>query len=165
MFILWGVKNRQRILKSMVVGTCKGCGKEGLKHIVKTDTCGTIFFIPVFVCNSKYYMACPECGTLEKISKKKYKAIKKLCKKESPAYMTQVEKIIEEGEVKVSEKDKMIKDISAIMEQLAKINYKPTDANKEKIKSAIKENLAKTYSNQKLIDKTVEEYFAKILVN
>ena len=165
MFVIYGVKNRQRIKKPTVVATCKGCGKESVKKIVKTDTCGTIFFIPVFVCNSKYYLGCPECGTLEKISKKKYKMIKQACKAGSPAKMTQVEKLIEEGGVKLSEKDKMMKDIDAIMEQLAKINYKPTEQNKEKIKKAIKENLAKTYSDKMLIEITVEEYFAKILLN
>ena len=164
MLFIYGVKNRQKEKKFKVVGACKGCGKEGLKQIVKTDTCGTIFFIPIFVVNSKYYIGCPECGTLERITKKKYKAIQQLCKQKEVVRLAEIDKHLgEQQKVALSEKERMIKDIDDIMKKLAGINYQATAENKERLEQAIKQHLAKKYSNKKLIDKTVESYFENII--
>ena len=164
MFLIYGVRNRQKVKKPLVVATCKGCGKEGVKQTLKTDTCGTLFFIPIVVANSKYYIGCPECGTLEKITKKKYKAIKELNKQKEVVYMSEVEQILAQqiGET-LSTKDKMIRDIDEIMKKLAGISYEATAENRDRLKQAIKQNLAKTYSDEKLIAKTVEAYFANII--
>lgn len=164
MFLIYGVRNRQKIKKPLVVATCKGCGKETVKQTIKTDTCGTLFFIPIVVMNSKYYIACPECGTLEKITKKKYKKIKELNKQKKVVYMSEVEQVLlQESNGKFTEKDKMIKDIDEIMKRLANVSYEATPENKERLKNAIKQNLAKTYSDQKLISKTVDEYFSNVI--
>lgn len=164
MFLIYGVRNRQKIKKPLVVASCKGCGKESVKQTLKTDTCGTIFFIPIIVANSKYYVACPECGTLERITKKKYKAIKELNKQKEVVYMSEVEALLtQKAGAKLSTKDKMIKDIDEIMKRLAGISYEATAENKDRLKKAIKQNLAKTYTDEKLVSKTVEEYFSNII--
>lgn len=166
MFLIYGARNRQKVKKPLVVATCKGCGKESVKHTIKTDTCGTIFFIPIIVANSKYYIGCPECGTLERITKKKYKAIKQLNKEKEVVYMSDVESLLgQQTPASVSTKDKMIKDIDEIMKKLAGISYEATAENKDRLKQAIKQNLAKTYSDEKLISKTVDAYFANIITS
>lgn len=162
MVFIFGVRNRQKMKKPMVVTTCKGCGKESLKHIMKADTCGTIFLAPVIVFNSKYYIACPECGTFEKISKEKYKAIKLLCKtKEGYIFMKNVEKFLQTGE-KTTLKDNIQKDIEEIFEKLKGINHKIINENKERLKKSIKENLNQKHRNSELVNKTVDEYFENI---
>ena len=87
-----------------------------------------------------------------------------LNKQKEVVYMSEVEQILAQqiGET-LSTKDKMIRDIDEIMKKLAGISYEATAENKDRLKQAIKQNLAKTYSDEKLIAKTVEAYFSNII--
>ena len=57
MFLIWGGGHREKETKYFVADICDQCGTIGKKGITKTYFCGTIFFIPVIVCNKKYFVS------------------------------------------------------------------------------------------------------------
>ncbi len=87
MFIIWGVDNKKKLLKFMVQATCGNCSTRCNMNIVKTYTCGTIFFIPVFVCKTKYFLVCPACGSVRQITKKQFKELKNAYKNGNVEYI------------------------------------------------------------------------------
>lgn len=73
MFIIWGTKDKEKILGNLGVNWhCAHCDKELRHKVVRRKTWFTLFWIPVIPIISQYFVACPICDYGIKVSKKKF---------------------------------------------------------------------------------------------
>ena len=69
MFIIFGVNQRQENLEFNQTLVCPNCGKFGSVQIIMVYTCLSLFFIPTFRWNRKYYAKLSCCGTTVELPK------------------------------------------------------------------------------------------------
>lgn len=62
MFLIIGCSDRQKKLKFSQTGRCKCCGARSEVEVYMVYTCLTLFFIPVFKWNKRYFVHMPCCG-------------------------------------------------------------------------------------------------------
>lgn len=70
MFVIWGFRDTVKILgKSRDSYHCSHCGNSSSYWVYRKRKWFTLFWIPVFLCKTEYYIACPACKYGQMISK------------------------------------------------------------------------------------------------
>lgn len=64
MFFIIGISQREKRLSYQQTMICKVCGKFGRLEVLMTYTCFTLFFLPLFRWNVKYYATASCCGSV-----------------------------------------------------------------------------------------------------
>ena len=173
MFVIWGIGSRRKYTNVFVKDTCDRCGTTENINIIADYKCGTIFFIPVFKFNKKYYEVCPNCGSFKEISKSQFKEIKAanrngLVYEEKDVIVSAkpVEAIEYTATQEISKsqnsKEEVTKEINEIVKKLKEKEYVLTSDKVDKFKQVLKEQLMKKFKDEQLIDEAIDDYF-KIL--
>lgn len=64
MFFIMGISNRQKKLNFVQWSVCKCCGSNSQIEVYMTYTCLSIFFIPIFGWNKRYFVRMSCCGAV-----------------------------------------------------------------------------------------------------
>lgn len=177
MFLIWGFGNGVKKTKVLVRDCCGACGHIAVMNIIKTYACGTIFFIPIIKCNTKYYIQCPHCGAGRRISKQEFKQLNaqfETCGNvidinSNIVEINSVNKDIKPViETKPQEQEKSLNTLISeeIDKTMAKVkanqNYILTEDKINKLKVALKQNLTKKFGEEQIVNIAVDEYFKKV---
>ncbi len=78
MIVVWGSYGLNKTFSDLpAVDFCGFCHFHGRMECVTTARLAHFCFIPLFVFDRKYFLVCPNCGNVIRISKEVFKAIKK----------------------------------------------------------------------------------------
>lgn len=167
MFLIYGTRNGKKVMKFLVREICGSCGKVSDMTIVKTYTSATIFFIPIFSVNKKYFLICPHCGNIKQITKKEFKAIKEQAQNGQVVNLgghnisdNQVQTNVEVvAPQKVEMQNQINKEIETIVNKLKEKNIAITKSNLQSVKDALKQRLMTKYQDEKLLEETINNFF------
>lgn len=162
MFFIWGVGNARKYTNVYMKDTCDRCGTTQDINVIMDYSYGSIFFIPVIKLKKKYYVVCQRCGSFKQISKKEFKEIK--VHNRSGLVYGKTDVVVKSEPVKALEnKDdsitEIIKEIESLISQLKERNYVLTEEKLPRFKVVLKEQLITKFSNEQLVDESIEEYF------
>ncbi len=77
MIVVYGVKRKIKIVKSLGQNTCTNCGHVVETALAKEGGYCHVYYIPVFpYVGGLKFIACPNCGVMEPVSSQKFKEIK-----------------------------------------------------------------------------------------
>ncbi len=77
MFLIMGINEGRKDFDFSQFITCAICGKYGRFNVFMTYTVLSLFFIPVFRWNKRYYVQTSCCGTIYELDKEVGKAVSK----------------------------------------------------------------------------------------
>ena len=77
MFFMMGIMDRQKELSFNQTVICDVCGKYGSFRVFMTYTVLSLFFIPCFKWNRRYYVRTSCCDTIYELDKETGKSIEK----------------------------------------------------------------------------------------
>lgn len=77
MFFIFGISTKQKDIDFTQMIVCPSCGSYGRIELFMTYSYASIFFIPMFKWNKKYYTRSSCCGSLYSIDKDLGKAIER----------------------------------------------------------------------------------------
>lgn len=69
MFFIFGIENKEKVIKTIRNIICKGCGQMSSYELLFTYNFLHLFFIPIFKWNKKYYLRARCCNSIFEISK------------------------------------------------------------------------------------------------
>ncbi len=75
MFLMIGVNDRQEVLDFRQLVFCENCGRESTVEVYKIYRVLTLFFLPVFRWNVRYYARMSCCGSVIELSGEQGKQI------------------------------------------------------------------------------------------
>lgn len=73
---IFGVEDKQKIIKSLGEVKCKNCNINNIK-LIKSYRFFHFFFLPLFRWNERYYAICESCGMIYDIPKEKGLAVER----------------------------------------------------------------------------------------
>lgn len=74
--IVYGVKRKVKIDKSLGVQVCPNCGHNVELSLGRETKAGHIYYIPLLPLPSLKIKACPNCGLAQVLSNEEYKQLK-----------------------------------------------------------------------------------------
>lgn len=77
MFFVFGISNKEQNIDFTQTTVCTNCGAFGRLEVFLTYTYFSLFFIPIFKWNKKYYVRKTCCGSLYTIDEDLGKAIER----------------------------------------------------------------------------------------
>jgi len=73
MFVVLGLSgSTPEITKSAELKLCSNCNNQRFWNLIHERTNFSLFFLPIFPVNDKYYLACPICNNGSQITKDEY---------------------------------------------------------------------------------------------
>ena len=165
MFFIWGAGHRRKYTNVYTQETCGKCGKTSKINIISDYDYGSMFFIPIVKYRENFFAVCPHCKSYREIKKKEFKAIKSgktifvVDEKKDIAVTKEAEKSTKKNE---NEKDKIIQEVSLVLEELKRRNVVINSSNKQTFKNILKEQLLEKFKNEKLIEEVIEDRFKDI---
>ncbi len=76
MFFIFSVYDRQKPLDSQPLASCSRCGHSGNLELFYVETCLSLFFIPLFKWNRRYYARMSCCGATTPLDPESVQKIK-----------------------------------------------------------------------------------------
>lgn len=76
MFILYGTRQKVKIVKPLRKDRCMVCNHVTEKALAKEKKSFTVFFIPLFTWTTLKFIFCPVCGRSKILTNAEYKEIK-----------------------------------------------------------------------------------------
>lgn len=77
MFFVFGISTKEKEIDFTQTVVCPGCGSYGRLEVFMTYTYFSLFFIPIFKWNKKYYVRSTCCGSLFTINEDLGKSIER----------------------------------------------------------------------------------------
>ena len=77
MFFVFGISTKEKEIDFTQTIVCPGCGSYGRLEVFMTYTYFSLFFIPIFKWNKKYYVRSTCCGSLFTINEDLGKSIER----------------------------------------------------------------------------------------
>ena len=77
MFFIFGISNKEKELDFTQTTICSSCGSYGRYQVFLTYTFFSLFFIPIFKWNKKYYVRTSCCNSLYSINNDLGRAIER----------------------------------------------------------------------------------------
>ncbi|MCQ2541446.1 MAG: zinc ribbon domain-containing protein [Lachnospiraceae bacterium] len=76
MLVVYGVKRKLKIDKSLGTQVCPNCGHTVDLSLAREKCYAHIYYIPVFPWTGMRMKACPNCGVVETLTSGQYKELK-----------------------------------------------------------------------------------------
>lgn len=77
MLIIYGVKRKLKLDKSLGTQVCPNCGHTVDIQLAREKNAAHIYYIPIIPWTGWRIKTCPNCGVVEKLTKAQYKELKK----------------------------------------------------------------------------------------